>query len=90
MRTDAGADDGSGGSDRHKDLIMEARLVLHILAVVILVVASVVAMADQSGKLVGVHEIPPFVTQRVELTPGVAADRQPAGGAPAARPGTTG
>jgi hypothetical protein len=70
---------------------MEARLVLHILAVVILVVASVAAMADQSGKLVGVHEIPPFVTQRIELTPGVAGDRQPRdGGTTAARPGTTG
>ena len=51
---------------------MESRLILHILGVVILVVASVVAMADQSGKLVGVHEIPPFVADRVELTPGVA------------------
>ena len=52
---------------------MESRLVLHILGVVILVVASVAAMADQSGRLVGVHEIPPFVVDRIELTPGIAS-----------------
>jgi len=49
---------------------MELRLVARILAVVALVGASLVAMADQSTKFVGVHEIPPFVTERVEL-PGV-------------------
>jgi hypothetical protein len=53
---------------------MELRLVLHILGVVTLVAASLTAMADQSGRLVGVHEIPPFITQRVELVP--TADRQ--------------
>ena len=26
--------------------------------------------ADQSGRLVGVHEIPAFVRERIELTPG--------------------
>ena len=34
-----------------------------------LVAASLTAMADQSGRLVGVHEIPPFVTERVEIVP---------------------
>jgi hypothetical protein len=33
-------------------------------------------MADQSAKFVGTHEIPPFVLERVELTPGVAAERK--------------
>jgi len=42
-----------------------------------LVVGSVAAMADQSGKLVGIHEIPPFVLDRVELTPGVAQPASP-------------
>jgi hypothetical protein len=50
---------------------MELRLVLHILGVLTLVAASLTAMADQSGRLVGVHELPPFVTERVELPPGV-------------------
>jgi hypothetical protein len=53
-------------------LTMELRLVLHVLGVVILVAASLTAMADQSGRLVGVHELPPFVTERVELPPGLA------------------
>jgi hypothetical protein len=50
---------------------MATRLVLHVLGVVALVAASLVAMADQSGRLVGVHEIPPFVTERVEIVPRV-------------------
>ena len=28
-------------------------------------------MANQSGKFVGVHEIPPFVCDRVEVVPGL-------------------
>jgi len=56
---------------------MESRLVLRILGVVMLVVASVAAMADQSGKLVGVHEVPPFVLERTELTPGLASPAPP-------------
>lgn len=52
---------------------MEKRLVLHTLGIAVLVAASLTAMADQSDRLVGVHEIPPFVTQRVELVP--TADR---------------
>lgn len=61
-------------------MTMEFRLVLYILGVVMLVAASLTAMADQSGRLVGVHEIPPFVTERVEILP--KADR-PVPGAPA-------
>lgn len=70
---------------------METRLVLHILAVVALVAASLVAMADQSGRLVGVHELPPFVTERVELPPGVVAGRpKPGELAQPARPASAG
>jgi hypothetical protein len=54
-------------------LTMELRLITYILAVVALVAASMVAMADQSGKLIGAHEIPSFVLERIELTPGVAS-----------------
>jgi hypothetical protein len=50
-------------------MTMEPRLVFHILGVVTLVAASLAAMADQSSRLVGVHEIPPFVTERVEIVP---------------------
>ena len=56
---------------------MESRLVLRILGVVMLVAASVAAMADQSGKLVGVHEVPPFVLDRIELTPGLVSPAPP-------------
>jgi hypothetical protein len=68
----AGAGNGPG---EPRWFAMETRLVLHILAVVTLVAASLTAMADQSGRLVGVHELPPFVTERVELPPGAVAGR---------------
>ena len=59
---------------------MEARLILHVVGVVTLVAASLTAMADQSGRLVGVHEVPPFVAERVELPPAApVADRPPPG-----------
>ena len=48
---------------------MEFRLVLYILGVVMLIAASLTAMADQRGRFVDVHEIPPFVTERVEIVP---------------------
>ena len=57
---------------------MELRLILYILGVAVLVAASLTAMADQSGRLVGVHEIPPFVTDRVEIVP--TSDRPLLGG----------
>jgi hypothetical protein len=54
---------------------MEFRLIVYIVAVLALVAGSFTAMADQSAKFVGAHEIPPFVLERVELTRGVAAER---------------
>jgi len=66
MHGSAGAGDGPGTPSC---ITMEFRLVLYILGVVMLVAASLTAMADQSGRLVGVHEIPPFVTERVEIVP---------------------
>ena len=59
---------------------MSRFLPVRIFGVAVLVSASLVAIADQSDKLVsaqeivGVHEIPSFVTDRVELTPGLSAD----------------
>jgi hypothetical protein len=35
------------------------------------------ATADQGGRLVGVHEIPVFVRDRIELTPGTFDEREP-------------
>ncbi len=55
---------------------MEPRLIVYVLTVLALVAGSFGAMADQSAKFVGAHELPPFVLERVELTPGVAAQRQ--------------
>jgi len=61
---------------------MESRLILYIVAVLALVAGSFTAMADQSTKFVGAHELPPFVLERVELTPGVAAERKRPADAP--------
>jgi hypothetical protein len=53
-------------------------LMLHIVGVVALVAVSVAAIADQSTRfvsgqeIIGVHEIPAFISGRVELTPGLA------------------
>jgi hypothetical protein len=55
---------------------MESRLIAYRVAVLALVAGSFTAMADQSNKFVGAHEIPAFVLDRVELTPGVAAQRE--------------
>lgn len=52
---------------------MALRLITHVFAAAALVVASVLAMADQSDKPIGANEIPPFVLERVELTPGAAS-----------------
>jgi hypothetical protein len=55
-------------------------LILHIVGVAALVAASVAAIADQSTRfvsgqeIVGVHEIPSFISGRVELTPGLVPD----------------
>ncbi len=72
---------------------MEARLVLYILGVVLLVAGSLTAMADQSGRLVGVHEIPPFVARRVELPtppPSALPARDRAATGDAAKPASAG
>jgi len=70
---------------------MELRLVLHILGVAALMAASLTVMADQSGRLIGVHELPPFVTERVELPPGVAGGHpKPQALAQPARPASAG
>ena len=59
---------------------MSRFLIVRLFGVVVLVSASLVAIADQGDRLVsaqemvGVHEIPSFVTDRVELTPGLSAD----------------
>jgi hypothetical protein len=55
---------------------MEPRLIVYLVGVVALLAASVTAIADQSTKFVGAQDVPPFVRERVELTPGVAADRK--------------
>jgi hypothetical protein len=68
---------------------------LRVAGVVVLVAASLVAIADQSDKfvsaqeIVGLHEIPSFVAQRVELTPGVNVDSPADGAGPAPSGGTT-
>jgi len=70
---------------------MELRLLLHVLGVALLVAASLTAMADQSGRLVGVHEVPPFVAGRVELPPAVpVAGRPLPGDPPAIKPAKAG
>src|SRR5262252_10459071 len=51
---------------------MEGRLIAYIFGVALLVSASVAAIANQSGTFVGVHEIPPFVCNRVELVRGLS------------------
>ena len=55
-------------------------LIVHIVGIAALVAASVAAIADQSARfvsgqeIVGVHEIPSFISGRVELTPGLTPD----------------
>jgi hypothetical protein len=56
---------------------MEVRLIVHVIGVIALVAASLAALADQSGRLVGVHEIPPFVAERVELPPAAPVAGRP-------------
>jgi hypothetical protein len=35
------------------------------------------AAADQGGRAMGVHELPAFVRERIELTPGTFEEREP-------------
>jgi hypothetical protein len=67
-----GAANGRGGTGVPA---IETRLMVYILSVALLVAASLAAIANQSGRLVGVHEIPAFVCDRVELVPALTADR---------------
>jgi hypothetical protein len=62
---------GGGGT---RSPAIETRLLIFILSVALLVAVSLGAIANQSGKLVDVHEIPPFVCDRVELVPVLTAD----------------
>jgi hypothetical protein len=64
------------------------RLTLRIAVIVALVAASLAAIADQSNKfvgaqeIIGLHEIPSFIADRVELTPGLAVDSSAEGARP--------
>jgi len=52
------------------------RLIAYSLGVLLLVATALGTMANQSDKFVGVHEVPPFVRDSVELVPGLPADRR--------------
>ena len=58
---------------------MHARLTVSVLAVALLIASSLASIASQSGHFVGVHEVPPFVCDRVELVAGLASDRSAGG-----------
>ena len=58
---------------------IEARLIAYVLGVVLVAGASLVAIANQSDRFVGIHEVPPFVCERVELVTSLAADRSAGG-----------
>jgi hypothetical protein len=64
---------------------MRFRLIWRTIGALALVAGSVAAIADQSEKFTGAHEIvgiqtlPRFVSDRVELPPGIATDG-PVGG----------
>ena len=84
-RIAAASDDRAGGSGerkraRHGRSTPGLMLIVHIVGVAALLAASVAAIADQSARfvsgqeIVGVHEIPSFISGRVELTPGLTPD----------------
>jgi len=54
---------------------MKGRLIVYILGVTLMSAASIAAIADQSGAFVDIHEIPPFICDRVELVAERGADR---------------
>lgn len=64
---------------------MRFRLILRTIGALALAAGSVAAIADQSEKFAGAHEIvgvqnlPRFVSDRIELPPGIAPDG-PVGG----------
>jgi hypothetical protein len=49
------------------------RLIVSALLVTLSIATSLALMANQSDRFVGVHEIPPFVCDRVELVPNRSA-----------------
>ena len=59
---------------------IQLRVIVHAISTLALVAGSVAAIADQSEKFTGAHEIvgiqtlPRFVSDRVELPPGIATD----------------
>jgi hypothetical protein len=59
---------------RGKEALTDARLIVAALIVAALIGGSLAVMANQSGKLIGVHEVPPFVCDRVDIVPGSAVD----------------
>ena len=84
-RIAAASDDRARGSgerkrEHHGRSTPGLMLIVHIVGVAALVAASVAAIADQSARfvsgqeIVGVHEIPSFISGRVELTPGLTPD----------------
>jgi hypothetical protein len=70
---------------------MRLRLILYAIGTLALVAGSVAAIADQSEKFTGVHEIvgvqklPRFVSDRVELPPGIAPEGPVRGAEPGER-----
>jgi hypothetical protein len=56
---------------------MNARLPLAVAAATLLAFPRAAAKADQSADLVGAHEIPRFVLDRVELPTGVCHPQKP-------------
>jgi len=60
--------------------ITPVALLVRVVAVAALVAASVAAIADQSTRfvsgqeIIGVHEVPAFISSRVELTPGLGME----------------
>jgi hypothetical protein len=58
---------------------MEARLIAYVVGVALSIAASFAAIASQSDKFVGVHEVPPFVCDRVELVADLTVGRSGGG-----------
>jgi len=58
---------------------MSVRLLLAVAAAALLAFPRAAAKADQSADLVGAHEIPQFVLDRVELPTGICHPQKPDG-----------
>ncbi len=56
---------------------MRHRLVRIALLLAAAALPPLASSADQTGRLVGVHEIPIFVRDRIELTPGTVDHAEP-------------